>query len=1708
MTADIRAFLKRCLFVDLELDSNDQIVQVGAILGDDRKVKFRPAGEGSDGWAKLDALASDADYLAGHNLIAFDQGHLRRARPGSPLDRLPVIDTLCLAPLAYPEVPYHHLVKDYKQVRDSLNDPVRDSEISREVLRDCCMRFMQLGSTAPAVAALFRYALRQRFPGSGFDALFVMLGVESLNPRLHAASLQSALADRACRNEGKVVMTASLDDPAEAIALAYAAAWVRVAGAGSIIPPWVRKEQPTVRDLVRRLRESSCGDHGCQYCRVANDPRFHLRKYFGYDDFRSVDGKNLQEQIVSIGMQDKSLLAILPTGAGKSLCYQLPALVRHYRTGSLTIVISPLQALMKDQVDNLDQGASVAALNGLLTPPERGRVLEEVRLGYTALLYVSPEQLRNRSFTRTIRNREIGCWVFDEAHCLSKWGHDFRPDYLYAARFIREFAEGQSEKPPPTACFTATAKQDVKDEILGYFKDALDQDLTVFEAPVKRENLRFRVEKLPEASKQSQVRELLDEKLNGGSAIVFCATRRRTEQFAESLRGTAHDVEAFHAGLDAPNKREIQNRFVNGQTRVICATNAFGMGIDKDDVRLVIHADVPGSLENYLQEAGRAGRDRKPAECILLFTPDDLETQFELAARSEVSLHDIKQILKGLRDRHKRTKGQVVLTSGELLSSDAVETQLDPSIRDADTKVKTAVSWLERGEFLQRNENHTRIFQGRPKVASLNEARSTMDSLDLSPAKRRQWERLLQALFNAPKDRGLGVDDLAEAAGIRDHRQQGEGPAPGEHILRTLHDMAENGLLEKGMQLTAFLKIGVRNASKSVFERICRLDEELLDLLQETAPDVLFLEWQEVSLRHLNQHLRERGHEESNVDLVRRLILSLAHDGAGELAGGKGSIAVRQRGPWQLRVRLQRTWKDLRTTARLRRMVAEKALQVMLDAAKAKEMEKGDVRVEFSTDDVARSLKNSDLFERKLKNVLGAIDRGLLFLHEQGVVLLQHGLAVFRQAMTIKLRNEQASRVYTKADYGRLAQHYAERVFQIHVMGRYAGVGHENGGTLDEFVAGYFELPKKQFISRYLPGETRMVERRTSSESFEKIVTSLSNKVQQDIVAAPESQNQLVLAGPGSGKTRVVVHRCAYLLRVLRVPPRGILVVCFNRSAAWEIRKRLKDLVGRNARGVTVQTYHGLAARILGWSFDAVRTDRREAQHDLQRMVTQAGRVLRGEVEHLGLEPDQVRERILEGYRHILVDEYQDIDEDQYKLVTAIANPRGKDPGTKLTIMAVGDDDQNIYTWRGANVDFIRRFEDQYETTPYYLVENYRSTKCIIDVANAFIASNQDRMKLDKPIQVNRIRQEDPPGRAVQCVTLACGASQADVVVDELCGHRERAADWNPASYAVLARTHEALAAVRHACEKREIPVRWILKSDAVPPLRNIREISKFLTQLSDRRCEALEPRDLRSWIQAHGDWHGVLDRILDAWIDEVGKNASSAGAALEFFYEALTEERFGAGLGYGVQLSTIHAAKGTEFRHVYLLDGGWRPPETKKQAEEERRTLYVAMTRAMETLTVFRKEDECGTYPEPMPPGVARSKRSAAGDVELQSGARRVFSTLGMAEVFLSYAGQKPPDHPVHQALAELHPVARLEAIEKGGHVVLTNLRGLKVARLAERVCDQWRRRLSRIEEIRVIAMVQRYQAQEKDDYRDRCRCARWEVPIVEVEWWGDDRG
>ncbi len=336
-------------------------------------------------------------------------------------------------------------------------------------------------------------------------------------------------------------------------------------------------------------------------------PREILKKYFGYDGFRAG-----QEEIISQIQAKNDVLAVMPTGAGKSLCYQIPALL----FPGLTIVISPLISLMKDQVDALQEyGISCAFLNSSLGETEYRAVMRAAAYGQFKLLYIAPERLEAPGFSQMVQTLPVSMVAVDEAHCVSQWGHDFRPSYVKIAEMVSYFPDR-----PIIAAFTATATEQVREDIiklLGLHKPYIT--VSSFDRP----NLFFGVER-PQKRMDAMLQVLQRHQKEPG--IIYCSTRKTTEQVCQVLRGKGFSASFYHGGLSASKRDEAQEDFVYDRIQIMVATNAFGMGIDKPNVRFVLHYNMPKNMESYYQEAGRAGRDGDPAECILFFGQQDILT--------------------------------------------------------------------------------------------------------------------------------------------------------------------------------------------------------------------------------------------------------------------------------------------------------------------------------------------------------------------------------------------------------------------------------------------------------------------------------------------------------------------------------------------------------------------------------------------------------------------------------------------------------------------------------------------------------------------------------------------------------------------------------------------------------------------------------------------------------------------------------------------------------------------------------------------------------------------------------------------------------------------------------------------------------------------------------------------------------------------------
>lgn len=361
-----------------------------------------------------------------------------------------------------------------------------------------------------------------------------------------------------------------------------------------------------------------------------------LKKYFGYDCFREGQGV-----LIDAMLEERDVLGIMPTGAGKSLCYQVPALL----FSGITIVISPLISLMKDQVQALNQiGVHAAYINSSLTERQISKALQLATSGQYKIIYVAPERLETWGFLKFVSQVDISMVTVDEAHCISQWGQDFRPSYLKVVQFMNHF-----RKRPILSAFTATATESVKNDIVKILEL---QNPTILVTGFDRKNLYFCV-KEPH-SKDAYIRRYVQEH-PFESGVIYCATRKNVDTVHEILQSLHVPVTKYHAGLKTEERKKSQDDFIYDRKKVIVATNAFGMGIDKSNVRYVIHYNMPQSMENYYQEAGRAGRDGQDAECILLYAKQDVMINRFLIENREknpnISAEEIEELQKREEER-------------------------------------------------------------------------------------------------------------------------------------------------------------------------------------------------------------------------------------------------------------------------------------------------------------------------------------------------------------------------------------------------------------------------------------------------------------------------------------------------------------------------------------------------------------------------------------------------------------------------------------------------------------------------------------------------------------------------------------------------------------------------------------------------------------------------------------------------------------------------------------------------------------------------------------------------------------------------------------------------------------------------------------------------------------------------------------------------
>lgn len=1465
----------RYAFVDVEVGLKDKrIHDIGILRWDGAKY------HSADKMAAISFL-EDVDFVCGHNVIHHDMKYLL----GDEVQRWQLVDTLYVSPLLFPERPYHHLLKDDKLMNEQMNNPVNDCEKACDLLMDEIAKWKAL-----PVAQRFIYATLLH-DVTEFAGFLAMVDAEVCDETTLVEHIHTAYDGRICRHAD---LAAIIEQ--QPVELAFALALISTTERNSITPPWVLHNYPNVENVVHRLRHTRCAE-GCDYCRKYLDAHYNLKYFFGYDQFRTYEGEPLQENAVKAAVDSKSLLAIFPTGGGKSLTFQLPALMEARSVHGITVVISPLQSLMKDQVDNLaERGITDAVtINGLLDPISRSLAIERVQSGDASLLYIAPEMLRSKTIEKILMARHVVRFVVDEAHCFSSWGQDFRVDYLYIGKFISEYQKRkQLQRPIPVSCFTATAKQKVVQDICDYFKQTLNLDLQLFASSASRTNLRYSViHAETDEDKYMKLRSLIAE--SDCPTIVYVSRTKRTKMLAEKLTRDGYNALPFNGRMDSDEKIANQEAFMSDNVRIIVATSAFGMGVDKSDVGLVVHYDISDSLENYVQEAGRAGRNpHLQAKCFVLYNDNDLDKHFILLNQTKLSISEIQQVWKAVKDMT-RQRMQTCCSALEI----ARKAGWDDSVTDIETRVRTAIAALEQAGYLERGNNVPHVYATGITVKSMDEARKRITSSLLFHNE--EVEKAVRIIKSLISQKHIAKAQDAEAESRVDYLADILGLTKSE-VVSAVERMRQEGILADTKDVSAYLHDTgeSENRSRLLLRRFTRLERYILDHITDSAL--------RISCKQLTDDAQKNGITTATEKDIRTLLYFLTIKGyTRKKEDAAHNIELIRQADMQSTIR--RFEKRLNICTFAVEWLYRQAQNTTLEESKKN-------GVQFSVVELLNDLKaqGQNFFEPLDDLQLEDVEESLLYLSKIGALKLEGGFLVLYNAMNIRRLKDNKLR-YKQEDYRMLNEFYRQKIQQVHIVGEYANLMVRDYDAALQYVHDYFQMDYKAFVQKYFKGErVEQIERNITSKKYEQLFNQLSKK-QMRIISDKESRVIVVAAGPGSGKTRVLVHKLASLLLLEDVKHEQLLMLTFSRAAATEFKQRLMGLIGNAAHFVEIKTFHSYAFDLLG---------RIGNLEDAKDVVGRAARMISaGEVE-----PNRIGKTVL------VVDEAQDMSSEEFALVRVLMSVN-----EEMRVIAVGDDDQNIYEFRGSDSNYMRQLLADDKSTFVEMTENYRSTQHVVAFANAFVKGIHNRMK-----QTPILSMSKDEGTVV--VTHHASHIMFQRVVSDLLRQR------NSGTMSVLTHTNEEAVILVALLRKHGLRSKLIQSMDGFR-FWNMAEVRLFLKYIE---------RDTHTPIVTDEVWNEAKRKTFQAYATssslpylkrciELFEKINKAKYLTDFkelVFESTTED-FCDTSDADVVVSTIHKSKGCEFDDVYMLVS-----QPQHVTDSEMRRYYVGMTRARKRLFIY----------------------------------------------------------------------------------------------------------------------------------------------------------
>lgn len=1551
------------------------------------------------------------DFICGHNFIEFDKLHLSNSSFNPFVQTVPIIDTLYLSLLLFPDKATHRLEKPYKHDihRESpANSPLQDCKNTKNLfiyLNECFENLPQ------NLQDIFTLLLKGSAHFKGYFSYRALLGANVQNQNLSTLIKAEFGLEDFARFVGSE--EARLDF---AFALSFSN-MLKIKEARYFSSYILARHWGCV-EIVKSLRSTEHIEleaFGKDEFRIDGFRSFKRAQSQSLLEVFTQDSKEIsQKDIIQSALDGESFLAILPTGGGKTLTFQLPALIKAKQCKSLTVVISPLQALMQNHIQSFkakNQNFCIEAISGFLNPIERFGVFDKLTNGEVDILYLAPEALRSQAIFKALQKRHIERFVIDEAHCFSMWGHNFRQDYHFIAQSIKDLESSPHQDKIAISCFSATAKPEVIEDIKQYFRQNLDIDLKTFIASSERKSLSYEV---LQAENEEQKKERLWQVLlqreqekppeMKNPTIIYIPQnaglcKRLCEWLTQEVEKSGLNlvIEPFYARLDddvsegkkqGRKKAQILQDFMDNEVDIIIATTAFGMGIDKPDITTIIHYELSDSLESYIQESGRGARDeeRYKAKCFILYDKKDIDKNFYKLRQSNLDFGEIKSLVRVLKNAYKERKRNPITVSLKTLHKrlGKYEEEFEP------VRIKTSLLEIEKAGIIKRARVKTQIYAtsfrlkvGKDKMGAVHKVLDPQKQALLAKSKEKRSfdDALFLELYDAMilivqniiqrsrENSIVSLDELDEIVGSIGETQ----------MVQALKILEKNALLGKENDILLFIdSTKAREKIKQFFD----FERGFFEAIKEHIK-----KGQAIDLREFNneglKNLAASSVSQNPLYVLRFIIKSWGY--LLKLAQVPFKCYFKnEQCFFALTSEVDKLDRAISSRQGIARFVIDTIAQKLAQehkGAKSKEIYVASAKIYDSLQE--KGLKSSlSGFHSTLNMMSAVLDRDFD---------IRAGRLIYHQKECIECDSERLNEKvpYRKEHYDKSFKIFMEqKIANIHILQAFLDSFVRSGeNSAKAFMRDYFSLSKRDFIRAHKIDE-KFIKSPISKELLSAIILDLNDS--QRKILEDKSSAIMIFAGPGSGKTKTLVHKMAHLLTKEDKKSENFLMLAHSRIAVLEFRARLYSLLGEQALNVKILTFHSFALSLLG--------ERVENDEELDNKITQAAR---------GLKEATISLPYIEM---LVLDEYQDVNAESYEFIKAIyAKMRGE-----KQIIAVGDDDQLIGEFLGADKRFIKHFKQDFgiqdEDSEIYesgevseegydgenvgggnasdnegesggneseqenkrfsthtLSVNYRSGGKILDFINAFRkAFLPDSLKRE-----NLTPSDKNKHSGFVSLTLHTHALSLQEIARQIRQIQANTgsvpSDESAPSIALLLRSNDEVLRAQYALAKAGINAGYILDKDGFE-VGDLVEFWEFLEclksgldihQAHKKICQIYQnSQNLELFKRALKLFAREYREDLD-YAKSADKNLGASVVASDFekFLAELKFEEIEQAKGK-VIISTMHKAKGKEFDIVFV---GIRK-DFRFSEIAERRLLYVAFSRAKQKLFIHtqREDLEC----------------------------------------------------------------------------------------------------------------------------------------------------